>query len=72
MMDFHIAKMQIEREMQRQFEVEQSAGPAPETATPRTGIVTTMRLRLSADLRALAAAIEPRQALASHTGTSHR
>lgn len=69
---YGVAKTDIERAMTAQFRETPAAERAELPAAPPAGVVTTLRARLSADLRALAAAIEPRQPLASHTGASHR
>jgi hypothetical protein len=69
---YGVAKTDIERETTAQFRQSPETGRAELPAAPRAGLVTTLRARLSADLRALAAAIEPRQPLTPHTGASHR
>jgi hypothetical protein len=65
---YAVAKTEIEREMTAQFR----ETPAGEPATPRAGLVTTIRARLSTDLRALAAAIEPAAPLPPAATASHR
>jgi hypothetical protein len=72
-MDFYlIARQQVEHSMTEQFRDTPHATERASQPAPRTGIVTTLRLRLSTDLRALAAAIEPRTPLAAHPGPSRR
>ncbi len=65
---YGVAKTEIEREMTAQFR----ETPAAELAIRRPGLITTIRSRLSADLRALAAAIEPHRPMTPQTGTPHR
>jgi hypothetical protein len=68
---YGIARQQIEQSMTNQFrETPETEGHA--RRAPRPGIVTTLRLRLSADLRALAAAIEPHRPLSPPTGAPQR
>ena len=56
MLEFHIARQQIEQTMSSQFR----ESPEPERPEPeRAGIMTTARARLSVALHALARAIEP-------------
>lgn len=66
-----IAHQHVDHAMREQFR------DTPETEghtrrSPRPGIVTSLRLRLSADLRALAAAIEPHRPMAPQTGAPQR
>ena len=63
-----VARQQVEVTTANQFR-ETPETEEPARRAPRPGIVTTLRLRLSADLRALAAAIEPHRPLA---GTPQR
>jgi hypothetical protein len=66
-----IGKQHIDNAMREQFEADPKASENAEAITPRASVVTTLRLRLSADLRALAAAIEP-GTLTPEPRTSHR
>lgn len=69
---YGIARQQIETSMSEQFRETQEPDREAEPVTPRTGIVTSLRAHLSAELRALAAAIEPRQPLNPHPSGSRR
>ncbi len=69
---FGIARQQIETSMNDQFRETPDPGTNVEPPLSRTGIVTTIRARLSAELRALAALIEPCQPLNPKPSGSHR
>ena len=66
-----IGKQHIDRAMLEQFRESPEPERPDERKDPRDGIVTTLRLRLSADLRALANRLEP-GSLTPEPGTSHR
>ena len=69
---YGIARQQIDTSMNDQFRDAPGPDRTVEPATPRAGIVTSLRAHLSAELRALAAAIEPRQPLNPKPSGSHR
>lgn len=69
---YGIARQQIDTSMRDQFRDAPESDRTTQQATPRTGIVTSLRARLGADLHALAAAIEPRQPLHPNPSGSHR
>lgn len=72
-MDFYgIARQQIETSMNDQFRETPDPGTNVEPPITRSGIVTTIRAHLSADLRALARMIEPRQPMTPKPSGSHR
>lgn len=69
---YGIARQQIDTSMNDQFQTLPEPGRHAEPPTPRPGIITTIRAHLSAELRALAAAIEPRQPLTPKPSGTHR
>lgn len=67
-----VARQQVEVATANQFRDTPEPDAPVRRVAPQPGIVTTLRIRLSADLRALAAAIEPHRPLTPQTGTPQR
>lgn len=65
-----IAHQHIYHAMREQFREERPLARSDISVTARPGIVTTVRTHLSAELRALAASIEPRSSLTQKSTAS--